>query len=197
MKKKDAYHHGDLRADLIEAVRRLVEEKGPDRFTVADACRLAGVSTAAPYRHFADREEMLLAVVREGIRAQRESMEAALIGREPGSVEAVVAIGRAYVAYATANPGVFRLIFGLSRTHGEHPDLVSEGMRTYGVLLGQMAHRLGRADFDSEVMARSLPLWTFVHGLSFLLIDQKLTAAKLPVDVETVIRDTTRRLLAD
>ncbi|NRB00609.1 MAG: helix-turn-helix transcriptional regulator, partial [Rhodobacteraceae bacterium] len=52
--KSGAYHHGDLRAALVSATRDLVEEKGPDRFSVADACRAAGVSTAAPYRHFSD-----------------------------------------------------------------------------------------------------------------------------------------------
>ncbi|MEM6374564.1 MAG: helix-turn-helix domain-containing protein, partial [Pseudomonadota bacterium] len=65
--KRTNYHHGDLRADLVEATRRLVEEKGPDRFSVSDACRAAGVSTAAPYRHFEDRDEMLLAVCAEGM----------------------------------------------------------------------------------------------------------------------------------
>ena len=52
--KKENYHHGDLRSGLIEATRQLVEEKGPDGFSVSDACRLAGVSTAAPYKHFKD-----------------------------------------------------------------------------------------------------------------------------------------------
>lgn len=61
LRKADTCHHGDLRAGLIETVRQLVEEKGPDRFSVSDACRLAGVSTAAPYRHFSDKEDMLLA----------------------------------------------------------------------------------------------------------------------------------------
>ena len=58
--KRGAYHHGDLRAGLVEATRALVEEKGPDHFSVAEACREAGVSTAAPYKHFKDKDEMLL-----------------------------------------------------------------------------------------------------------------------------------------
>ena len=197
LKKADTYHHGDLRAGLIEAVRQLVEEKGPDRFSVSDACRLAGVSTAAPYRHFADKEDMLLAVSLEGIRRQRAAMEAAVEGQPTGEVETVARLGEAYVDFARREPAVFRLMFGLTRTHGNHPDMKTEGLKTYGVLLNQIAHRLGQDDVTPLVMVRSLPLWTFVHGLSFLLIDDKLTAMKLHVEVPDLIRDTLRRLLAD
>ena len=82
--KKSRYHHGDLRAGLIEATRRLVEEKGPDGFSVSDACRLAGVSTAAPYKHFKDKNEMLVAMVMEGMVRHRDNMLAALEGIHEG-----------------------------------------------------------------------------------------------------------------
>ncbi len=197
LKKTDSYHHGDLRAGLIEAVRQLVEEKGPDRFSVSDACRIAGVSTAAPYRHFSDKEEMLLAVAMEGIRRQRAGMEAAVEGQPMGADETIARLGEAYVFFALREPAVFRLMFGLTRTHCDHAEMIAEGMQTYGVLLNQMAHRLGEDGPTPPVMARSLPLWTFVHGLSFLLIDDKLTALKLEVDLPVLIRDSLRRLLAD
>lgn len=197
MKKRDAYHHGDLRADLVEAVRKLVEEDGPDRFSIADACRLAGVSTAAPYRHFSDKDDMLRAVAMEGIVRQRKAMETALEGKTPGSDEALVAIGMAYVDFAQAEPGVFRLMFGLTRGHAQQTDIADEGMRTYSVLLNQVAARCGKTEVDDKVLNLSFPLWTFVHGLSFLLIDDKVTVLKLKVDVPTLIAECTRKLLAD
>jgi AcrR family transcriptional regulator len=196
MKNPDSYHHGDLRAVLVEAVRRLVEEKGPDRFSVSDACRMAGVSTAAPYRHFSDKEEMLLAVAQDGIRRQRAGMEASVLGQPPGADETIARLGDAYVAFALREPAVFRLIFGLTRTHSDHAGMIGEGMQTFGVLLNQMAHRTGHLQDAPEVMAASLPLWTFVHGLSFLLIDDKLAAMKLDVDVPSLIRTSLRKLLA-
>lgn len=196
MKNPDSYHHGDLRAALVEAVRHLVEEKGPDRFSVSDACRIAGVSTAAPYRHFADKEEMLLAVALEGIRRQRAGMEAAVVGQPTGADETIARLGDAYVAFALREPAVFRLIFGLTRTHSGHTEMIGEGMQTYGVLLNQVAHRLGHPPGSPEVMDRSLPLWTFVHGLSFLLIDDKLASMKLEVDVPRMIRQSLIRLMA-
>ncbi len=198
MKKSGSYHHGDLRSGLVDAVRHLVEENGPDRFSVADACRIAGVSTAAPYRHFADRDAMLMAVAVEGIRRQRATMEGGLSGpgHGPGSDAAIVSIGMGYVSFACAEPGVFRLIFGLTRTHGDDPDMVAEGMQTYSVLLTQVAHRLGKAEIDADVRRLSFPLWAFVHGLSFLLTDEKVTALKLDVDLPDMMAETVRKLLA-
>ena len=92
--RKSAYHHGDLRAGLIEATRQLVEEKGPDGFSVSDACRLAGVSTAAPYKHFKDKSEMIIAMVAEGMVRHRQNMLDALEGVPVGSPERVTALGR-------------------------------------------------------------------------------------------------------
>jgi AcrR family transcriptional regulator len=197
MEKRAQYHPGDLRAGLVEAVRGLVETHGPDRFSVADACRAAGVSTAAPYRHFTDKDEMLLAVAMEGMARQHEQLAQATLGRIPGSDDALIAMGLAYVAFAQAEPGVFRLMFGLTRTHGDHPDIIARGMETYGLLLAQIAARLGRDAQDDQVLARAFPFWTFVHGLSFLLIDEKITALCLTISVPDLIGDFTRRMLAD
>jgi len=193
---RKTYHHGDLRAGLVEATRRLVEDKGPDRFSVSDACRAAGVSTAAPYKHFADREEMLLAVAREGMERFHDVMQAAVAPHEPGSLEALTRLGLAYIGFAQAEPGVFRLTFGLTRTHKDHEEMVAQGMRNYGVLLGQIAAHQGKAEVDDAVLRQAFPLWTFVHGLAFLLIDEKVTALKLTVDLEDLIRESTRRLLS-
>ncbi|MEJ8562537.1 TetR/AcrR family transcriptional regulator [Yoonia sp. GPGPB17] len=85
--KRTSYHHGDLRSQLIEATRQLVEEKGPDHFSVSEACRRAGVSTAAPYKHFKDKTEMLREVAAAGMIRQSEQMlaELAPTPKEPGN----------------------------------------------------------------------------------------------------------------
>jgi len=87
IRRKTRYHHGDLRAQLIEATRQIVEEAGPDHFSVSQACRVAGVSTAAPYRHFRDREEMLSAVTLDGMARHYTQMVAALEGVPPATPE--------------------------------------------------------------------------------------------------------------
>ncbi|MEL7027383.1 MAG: TetR/AcrR family transcriptional regulator [Pseudomonadota bacterium] len=192
VKTKTAYHHGDLRQQLVAATRKLVEEKGPDLFSVSEACRAAGVSTAAPYRHFADRTEMLIAVAMEGFDEMAASFQAAVDGYKPGSNEAMKSLGIAYVDYASANPGLFKMMFA-----GDHQTdaLEDAGHGCYGVVLGQVAARLGRTDVDEAVFETAFPLWTFVHGLAFLWIDGKVEFSKAQADVDQLVGRATAQLL--
>lgn len=192
VKSKTGYHHGDLRQQLVAATRALVEEKGPDLFSVSEACRAAGVSTAAPYRHFADRTEMLMAVALEGMGEMTQSLAQASDLHPAGSDLAMSAMGTAYVSFAESNPGIFKMMFA-----GEHESetLEEAGHACYGVLLSQMAARMGKAEVDEEVMRVAFPLWTFVHGLAFLRIDGKAEFAKAQMDVSQMVAMAAGRLL--
>lgn len=192
VKQKTGYHHGDLRHQLVTATRALVEEKGPDLFSVSEASRAAGVSTAAPYKHFADRTEMLQEVAHQGFAEMTASFEAAVEGLEPGSDAAISAIGAAYVRFAERNPGLFKMMFASPK---DSPELEEAGHACYGVVLNQIARRMGRGEVDEEVMQYGFPLWTFVHGLSFLLIDGKADFARMDNDTEGLIEMATRKLL--
>lgn len=195
--KKGRYHHGDLRAGLIEAARVLVEEKGAERLTMSDASRAAGVSTAAPYRYFTDKDVLLDAVALEGMASQRLSMQEAGNMHPLGSDAAVTAIGLAYIRFATEQRGVFKLMFSLTHTHGRNPDLLQTGRETFGVLLRHLSHRYGAPANDPSILARGLKLWTFVHGLSFLLIDEKVSAMRIALDLPAMVADATRRFMHD
>lgn len=197
MGRKESYHHGDLRAGLVEAARDLVERKGPEKLSLSDACRAAGVSTAAPYRHFADKDELLLAVALGGMERQRAAMQAAADRHPPGSEEAIAAIGLAYVRFAEAEPGVFRLMFALTKSHKDNDAVMAAGRATFGVVLAQIARREGLAPDDPAVVRRGFALWTVVHGLSFLLIDEKVTPMKVALDLPAFLADAARRFLAD
>ena len=111
-KKKGAYHHGDLRRALLDAALLMVDREGPKGLSLRAVARLAGVSPAAPYRHFSGKEGLLGAVAREGFIALAESMEAA--GRENSGLALAEfrAIALAYVKFAAANPSHFRVMFG-------------------------------------------------------------------------------------
>lgn len=179
---KAAYHHGDLRAQLIAAVRDLVETQGPDGFSVAEAARRAGVSSAAPYKHFKDRHEILRGVVAEAMDRLRAAMEAAAAAHPPGSHEAVAAVGLAYVDFARAGPGVFRLVFGLTEGHENAPDLLAKGEGCFGVVVQAAAACLGLPPDAAQVQRRAYLLWSFVHGHSFLTIDRKQKVASAGFD---------------
>lgn len=170
---RSSYHHGDLRAQLIAAVAELVETHGPDGFSVAEAARRAGVSSAAPYKHFKDRPELLRAVASAGMDRLRDAMETAAARHRAGSHESVAAIGQAYVDFARAGPGVFRLVFGLTEGHDGDPHLEGKGAACFGVVLRAVAAVLERSPDDPIVRIRAYALWTFVHGHSFLTIDRK------------------------
>lgn len=194
---KSGYHHGDLRAGLIEATRRLVEEKGPDGFSVSDACRLAGVSTAAPYKHFKDKNEMLVAMVLEGMQRHRDNMLAALEGIPEGSPDRVTAIGREYVTFALRENGVFRLKFGGFTDRLEDARLQAAGEETFGLVLREVAACLGETEITPEVRRRGFMLWSFVHGLSFLLVDKKLSDMGGGIDLDSLLSDIAERVLTD
>ncbi len=194
--RKSRYHHGDLRAGLIEATRRLVEEKGPDGFSVTDACRLAGVSTAAPYKHFKDKNEMLVAVVLQGMERHRANMLAALQDIPEGTPARVTALGREYVNFALNENGVFRLKFGGFTDRLQDDRLQAVGEETFGILLHEVAACLGETEITPEVKRRGFLLWSFVHGLSFLLADKKLTDMGGGADLDALLSDIAERVLA-
>ncbi|WP_300035226.1 TetR/AcrR family transcriptional regulator [uncultured Roseobacter sp.] len=192
---RTSYHHGDLRAQLLEATRQLVEEKGPDRFSVSEACRRAGVSTAAPYKHFKDKEEMLHHIALAGMERQRQQMLEELSLCSAGTLDRVVAMGRVYIRFARAEPGVFRLMFGLSEDHADHCDMVQLGDDTFTVVQSEVAKCHGRDTIIESDVNEAFLLWSFVHGLSFLLIDGKLKDAKVPFDLETTLREVAERVV--
>lgn len=193
---KSNYHHGDLRAQLLAAVRELVETHGPDGFSVAEAARRAGVSSAAPYKHFKDRHEILRGVVSEAMDRLRAAMAAGAAAHAHGSLEAVAAVGQAYVDFARAEPGVFRLVFGLTEGHENAPELLAKGEGCFGVVVEAVAARLGLTPADPDVQRRAYMLWSFVHGHSFLTIDMKHQVASAEIDDWEYLMGTSCAILA-
>ena len=110
---KAGYHHGDLRSQLLNAVRQLIEEKGSENFSIAEAARKAGVSSAAPYRHFNDKPEILKAVVCQAMEAKAVEMRRVMEPYPEGSLERINALGKCYIDFARDHPGMFRLVFGI------------------------------------------------------------------------------------
>jgi AcrR family transcriptional regulator len=193
---RETFHHGDLRSALIAAVGELIEVHGPDGFSVAQAARRAGVSSAAPYKHFRDRPEILRAVVAAGMDRLHAAMQAAAQAHPPGSVDQVAAIGLAYVDFARAGPGVFRLVFGLTEGHEADPTLQARGQACFDVVARAVAARLCQPLADDAVQRSAYVLWTCVHGHAFLTIDRKTEGKATGFDDRSYLATVARLVLA-
>jgi AcrR family transcriptional regulator len=128
-------HHGDLRNALERAALDLVAERGVHGFTLAEASRRAGVSVAAPYKHFADKDALLAELARKGYEQQYERFAAALAGRDD-PVEQMAAFAAAYVRFAAENRALFEITFGADLRKERYPDLARAGDRVLEVLRG-------------------------------------------------------------
>ena len=194
--RKDAYHHGDLRAQLLRATQSLIEERGPDRFSVADACRLAGVSTAAPYRHFETKDDMLVEAALDGVRRKLQKMEAAASRHEPGTLDALWAVGVAYVEFAMAEPGLFRLMFSRAVRDEPQQRVSTTGDKGFCICAEHVAIFFGCDPEDPLAIGASFALWTVVHGIAFLAIDGMLEKIEdHDLDYRDVIWDTGKKIL--
>lgn len=171
---KTSYHHGDLARALVASATELVERAGPAALTLREAARLAGVSVAAPYRHFADREALLAAVLAQGFDGLTEHTENARQAA-PNALAGLRAVGLAYVEFAAGNPSIYRLMFGPECDKAAHPALMESGLRARGVLVRAVveAQAAGHVPPGSpEPMA--LAGWSICHGLASLHVDGML-----------------------
>ena len=135
------YHHGNLKEALIRAALELIAKKGPAGFTFAEAARLAGVSPAAPYRHFRDRDELLSDVARRGFEEFASALERAWNGGAPEPFAAFERLGKAYLEFARKEPAYYSAMFEAGVPHDISPELRRRRPR-----LRHDPHRLRDAD---------------------------------------------------
>ena len=135
---REAYHHGDLRRQLIEVGERLLEEKGVEGFTLRECARRAGVSPSAPSHHFGNVTGLLTAIATVGFDGLSEAQESALVGCDETPRARVHAIGMAYIRYAVAHPARFRVAFGQVPLDRSDPALKTAGARALGILAREM-----------------------------------------------------------
>jgi AcrR family transcriptional regulator len=192
---KQRYHHGDLRQALIDASHQLLVEKGAENFSLADACRVAGVSTAAPYKHFRDKLEILKAIVEQGFDRMAERSLSAVRSKGEGTIEGVIAMGQAYIAFAMEETAVFRLMFGHNKAIKRDEDVEDTGRSCFRNLISQVAVYCEKNNADGDPMQISLSLWTFVHGAACLLIDEDYENVAPGIDINTMIANAASRLL--
>jgi AcrR family transcriptional regulator len=168
-----AYHHGDLRRALLDQALALASERGPDALTLREAARRAGVTEAAPYRHFPSKEALVAALAEEGFAVLVERVGRALARAQGRPRARLTALGVAYLKFAAERPAHFRVMFGrdLARSHG------FRGVgRLAQACFAQLMGEVSRAQRSGDVAGRdarppALALWSALHGLASLRAD--------------------------
>ncbi|MDF3308812.1 TetR/AcrR family transcriptional regulator [Rhodococcus sp. T2V] len=165
-----SYHHGDLPSALVRAAMDLLEEDGASELSLRAAARRAGVSTAAPYRHFADRTALVSAVAAVGYRELAEHLAAA--HPAPTTAEDLTAVAIAYVQFALTRPGLFRVMFA-EPCDPNSPERVAAASAITEYLTSVVRQAVPNSDPDGMATA----MWALVHGLAFLHLDGKFEAS--------------------
>jgi AcrR family transcriptional regulator len=194
------YHHGDLRRALIDGALALVTEEQDWTFSLREVARRAGVSHNAPYNHFDDKQDLLVAVAAAGFERLRGRMRAAVTGIVPAD-QALLACGRAYLESALENPALYRLMFGpeLGKAKGGRPAAARAAGEDAKTVLIEIIVRGARsgafavAPDDPEDQGKAVFFaWSMVHGLTMLLLDDFL---EMELSVDDLMQEIERALL--
>jgi len=177
VKKGSHYHHPDLREAMIRVAEQLLESDGPNGWTVRAAARIAGVSSGAPYRHFADKDTLLAAVAERGFAQLCSELAEQLESAGEGAPERLNALASAYVRFAVGNPGRYQIMFGRDIfDRNLHPTLCTAADRTFEALRTEVARaqEAGALRRDQPADTIAAATWAIIHGLADLLLSGRL-----------------------
>ena len=185
---REAYHHGNLREALIQAALSLIAERGISGFAVAELARAVGVSAAAPYRHFRDRDAVLAEVSRRGFEALEADMRAAVALRPGEPVPALEACAQAHLAFAGKEGPVYGAMFDPHFPIDAHPDLARARDGAMAILrnaAGAACERSRVANRPPALMV-TLHVWALTHGIASLYLGRS-GAGQLPMEPKDLL----------
>src|SRR5580704_43269 len=184
------YHHGNLKEALLQAALDLIAKKGPAGFTFADAARLAGVSPAAPYRHFRDRDELMSSIAQRGFEQFEAMLTAAWDDGRPDTVTAFERVGKAYLAFARAEPAFYSAMFESTVPVDHNPALLAASERAFGIIRAA-AERLAALAPPGmprpPALMMALHIWAMSHGVASLFARGDAARRKLPMSPEELL----------
>jgi AcrR family transcriptional regulator len=183
------YHHGNLREALIRAALELIAQKGPAGFTFAEAARWAGVSPAAPYRHFRDRDELLASVALRGFEQFATVLAKAWDDGRPNPFAALDRLGKAYLGFARSEPAYYSAMFEAGIAPDTSAELRTAGDRAFAVL------RVAAEKLCAEMPAQRRPpalmvalhIWAMAHGVASLFGRGDAARRTLPMPPEDLL----------
>jgi AcrR family transcriptional regulator len=187
------YHHGDLRRAVIETALEMLREKKGWQFTLREVARRADVSHAAPYKHFPDKAALLAELAMIGFDRLGKSLSAAKPKASKSLRDEITPIARAYVAFGTDNPALYRLMFSAEEGKAVGMHLSERALAVFDVLLeilrrGQAAGSIRKRPIEGQAAAG----WGLIHGMTMLAIDgllvpEKVGSAPLDAAMSTLV----------
>jgi AcrR family transcriptional regulator len=183
------YHHGNLKEALVRAALALIAEKGPAGFTFAEAARWAGVSPAAPYRHFRDRDELMADVARRGFELFEAALKRAWDEGRPEPQLAFERLGKAYLEFARSEPSYYSAMFEAAVPLDANPELREVGDRSFNVLRSATESLVATmpAERRPPVMMMALHVWAMSHGIASLFGRGDAARRRLPMKPEELL----------
>jgi AcrR family transcriptional regulator len=164
------YHHGNLKEALVRAALALIAEKGPAGFTFAEAARWAGVSPAAPYRHFRDRDALLADVALRGFDQFEQVLARAWDAGRPDVLTSFERLGRAYLEFARTEPAYYSAMFEAGIPLDTNPELRLAGERAFAVLRSAAEKLIATmpGPVRPPALMVALHVWAMSHGIAAL-----------------------------
>jgi AcrR family transcriptional regulator len=183
------YHHGNLKEALMRAALDLIAEKGPAGFTFAEAARSAGVSPAAPYRHFRDRDELLANVALNGFGQFEAALARAWDNGRPDPFAAFDRLGKAYLAFARTEPAYYSAMFEAGVPLETNPDLREAGERAFAVLRSAAEALIAAMPLKTRppALMMALHVWALAHGIATLFGRGDAARRTLPMSAEELL----------
>jgi AcrR family transcriptional regulator len=186
------YHHGDLRAALLDAAGAILQEKGLEGFSLRECARRAGTSHAAPAHHFGDTPGLLSEFAALGFERMVAMLRAARAAAGDDAWDQLRATGRAYIDFALANRAAFQLMFRTDRLDAGHARLRAASEAAFGEMRSALAAlHGGEAD-----MPRLMLAWSSVHGFATLLLEHPMDGLRAGTGIEQFSREMGDAMLA-
>jgi AcrR family transcriptional regulator len=188
--RERGYHHGNLREALLQAALDLIGQKGAAGFTFADAARMAGVSPAAPYRHFRDRDELLSSIAQRGFEQFEAALTEAWDDGRPDTITAFERVGRAYLNFAREQPAFYSAMFESGIPIDMNPTLMAAGERAFAIIRAA-AERLAALAPPGvprpPAMMMALHIWSMSHGVASLFARGDAARRRLPMSPDELL----------
>ena len=183
------YHHGNLKEALIRAALELIAQKGPAGFTFAEAARWAGVSPAAPYRHFRDRDDLLIDVARRGFDQFGEVLARAWGEGRPDPATAFERIGPAYLQFARSEPAYYSAMFEAGVPLDANADLRESSDCAFAVLRAAAEMLIAQMPLERRppALMMALHIWALSHGIASLFGRGDAGRRTLPMSPEELL----------